>query len=83
MCPAASAFLSRRRFLQGAVSTAPAPATAIRLAGDFANYTWSRIDPAGQLRPLVTTSQNDRIEATLDETLPSLGCTFLLGRRTT
>jgi len=31
---------------------------------------------------LNTTSQNGRIEATLDEPLPSLGCTFLLGRRT-
>jgi hypothetical protein len=65
------------------LSTAPAPAAAIRLAGDFASYTWSRIDPAGQLRPLVTTSRNGRIEATLDETLPSLGCNFLLGRSTT
>ncbi len=65
------------------LSTAPAPVTAIRLAGDFANYAWSRIDPAGRLRPLVTTSRNGRIEATLDETLPSLGCNFLLGRRTT
>ena len=63
------------------LSTAPAPAAAIRLAGDFANYTWSHIDPAGQLRRLVTTSRNGRIEATLDEALPSLGCTFLLGRR--
>jgi len=64
------------------LSTAPAPAAAIRLAGDFANYTWSRIDPAGQLRRLVTTSRNGHIETTLDEALPSLGCTFLLGRRT-
>jgi hypothetical protein len=64
------------------LSTAPAPAAAIRLAGDFANYKWSRIDPTGQLRALNTTSQNGRIEATLDEPLPSLGCTFLLGRRT-
>jgi hypothetical protein len=63
------------------LSTAPAPAAAIRLAGDFANYKWSRIDPAGQLRALNTTYQNGRIEATLDEPLPSLGCTFLLGRR--
>jgi len=53
------------------------------VAGDFANYSWSSIDPAGQLRPLVTTSRNGRIEAMLDQTLPSLGCTFLLGRRTT
>ena len=63
------------------LSTAPAPAAAIRLAGDFANYKWSRIDPTGQLRALNTTSPNGRIEATLDEPLPSLGCTFLLGRR--
>ena len=53
------------------------------VAGDFANYSWSSIDPAGQLRPLVTTSRNGRIEAMLDQTLPSLGCTFLPGRRTT
>ena len=62
-------------------STAPAPAAAIRLAGGLANYKWSRIDPAGQLRALNTTYQNGRGEATLDEPLPSLGCTFLLGRR--
>jgi hypothetical protein len=53
------------------------------MAGDFANYSCSSFDPAGQLRPLATTSRNGYIEATLDETLPSLGCTFLLGRRTT
>ena len=64
------------------LSTAPAPAAAIRLAGDLAPYAWSRIDPVGQLRPLVTTARNGRIEATLDETLPSLGCCFLLGQRT-
>ena len=63
------------------LSTASAPAAAIRLAGGLANYKWSRIDPAGQLRALNTTYQNGRIEATLDEPLPSLGCTFLLGRR--
>ena len=65
------------------LSTAPAPATVLQLAGDFGNYTWSRLDSTGQLRALVSQARNGHSEATLDETLPSLGCTFLLGRRTT
>lgn len=63
------------------LSTAPAPVAAILLSPELAEWKWSRMNDQGQLASLGITSRNGITSLTLDKSMPSLGCCFLLASR--
>lgn len=63
------------------LSTAPAAAATLRLAPNLAAWKWAAIQTDGNEQPLAIHSVDGAPAITLEQPLPSLGCSFLVARR--